>query len=222
MPRCSSGRVLTLSVLVVGAGGHARVCLEILEGSGWVVSGCLSSDASGIPGLPVPVLGLDSELEDRISGGAADVFVAVGDNTVRMEIGRRVLVAGGRLVTAVSPHAVVSASAVLGAGSVVMPGAVINAGSVLGMLVIVNTNATVDHDSLLDDGTHVAPGACLAGGVHAGAGTLIGIGANVLPGTQIGERAIVAAGAVVTGNVDVGVTVGGVPARVIRPGTDPL
>ena len=198
------------------------MCLEILEDSGWVVSGCLSSDASAIPGLPVPVLGLDSELEDRIAGGAADVFVAVGDNTVRMEIGRRVLVAGGRLVTAVSPHAVVSASAVLGAGSVVMPGAVINAGSVLGMLVIVNTNATVDHDSLLEDGTHVAPGACLAGGVHAGAGTLIGIGANVLPGTQIGERAIVAAGAVVTGNVDVGVTVGGVPARVIRPGTDPL
>ncbi len=198
------------------------MCLEILEDSGWVVSGCLSSDASAIPGLPVPVLGLDSELEDRIAGGAADVFVAVGDNTVRMEIGRRVLVAGGRLVTAVSPHAVVSASAVLGAGSVVMPGAVINAGSVLGMLVIVNTNATVDHDSLLEDGTHVAPGACLAGGVHVGAGTLIGIGANVLPGTQIGERAIVAAGAVVTGNVDVGVTVGGVPARVIRPGTDPL
>ncbi len=198
------------------------MCLEILEDSGWVVSGCLSSDASAIPGLPVPVLGLDSELEDRIAGGAADVFVAVGDNTVRMEIGRRVLGAGGRLVTAVSPRAVVSASAVLGAGSVVMPGAVINAGSVLGMLVIVNTNATVDHDSLLEDGTHVAPGACLAGGVHVGAGTLIGIGANVLPGTQIGERAIVAAGAVVTGNVDVGVTVGGVPARVIRPGTDPL
>lgn len=217
-----SGGVLTVSVLVVGAGGHARVCLEILAGAGWVVSGCLSRDASAIAGLGVPVLGLESELEDRVSAGAGDVFVAVGDNVARMEIGRRVLGAGGRLVTAVSPYAVVSASAVLGAGSVVMPGAVINAGSVLGMLVIVNTNATVDHDNQLDAGSHVAPGACLAGGVHVGAGTLIGIGANVLPGTHVGERAIVAAGAVVIGNVDVGVTVGGVPARVIKPGTDPL
>lgn len=211
-----------MSVLVVGAGGHARVCLEILEGSGWAVSGCLSSDASAIAGLGAQVLGLESELEARVSAGARDVFVAVGDNAARTEIGRRVLGAGGRLVTAVSPHAVVSSTAVLGAGSVVMPGAVINAGSVLGMLVIVNTNATVDHDNRLDDGSHVAPGACLAGGVHVGAGALVGIGASVLPGTRVGERAIVAAGAVVIGNVDVGVTVGGVPARVIRTGTDPV
>lgn len=202
-----------MSVLLVGSGGHARVCSDILVDLGWTVEGCLNRDGAPNPSFEVPVLGPESELEARIEAGASEVLVAVGDNETRLAIGRRVLAAGGRLVSAVSPYAHLSPSVRVGDGVVVMPGAVVNAGTVLGDLVIVNSNATVDHDCVLGYAVHVAPAAALAGGVRVGAGALIGVGARVIPGREIGDRATVGAGAVVVKHVPAGITVVGVPAR---------
>lgn len=204
-----------MRVLLVGAGGHASVCAEILEQSGCELLGCLTRDGATAARLDVPVLGGDSELESRIAGTDVWVFVAIGDNRARMAIVDRVRRVRGRLVTAISPHAVVSRRATVGEGSVVMPGAVVNAGARLGTGVIVNTNASVDHDCELADGVHVAPGVALAGSVRVGWGTLLGVGSSVLPGVHIGERVTVGAGAVVIAPVDSSTTVAGVPARVI-------
>src|SRR4051812_6941860 len=51
---------------------------------------------------------------------------------------------------------------------------------------------------------------------RGGQGASIGSGATILCGVTIGERAMVGAGAVVTTDVAPGVTVAGVPARVLR------
>jgi acetyltransferase-like isoleucine patch superfamily enzyme len=44
----------------------------------------------------------------------------------------------------------------------------------------------------------------------------IGAGAIILPGVTIGKGAMIAAGAVVTNDVDPGMVVGGIPARIIK------
>lgn len=208
-------------VLVLGAGGHARVCIEVLTGAGHRVIGCISRDARALVSLPVPVLGGDEELEARIGAGQHHVFLAVGDNRARLALADRVIAAGGTLVTAVSPHAVCSPDAVLGAGTVMMPGAVVNAGTVIGAVGIVNTNASVDHDCTVGDGVHVAPGVAIAGGVTLGRGAFVGIGACVIPGVRIGEHATVGAGAAVIGDVEARTTVAGVPARLLAAEAGP-
>jgi len=202
-------------VIVVGAGGHARVVIDVLRASGYEVTGCLSSDGSASGALDVPVLGRDTELEERIQRGETDVFIAVGDNAARIRLARHVLDAGGRLATAVSPRAEVSPSARLGPGTLLMPGAVVNAGTVLGLAVIVNTNASIDHDCTVGDGVHVAPGVAVAGGVTIGSEALVGIGASIAPGVTIGAGCVVGAGSAVVGDVPDGVTVAGVPARAL-------
>jgi len=55
---------------------------------------------------------------------------------------------------------------------------------------------------------------CLEG-VRVKRGAKIGANATLLPGVVIGEGALIGAGAVVTGDVEPGVVVAGVPARVI-------
>ena len=201
------------TVMVIGAGGHARVAIDVLRANGYEVIGCLSRD--GTPGtvVDVPVLGPDSELEQRIGAGQRHVFVGIGDNASRLSVARRVRTAGGVLVTAVSEHAVVSTSVLVGAGTLVMPGAIVNAGTVLGEVVIVNTNASVDHDCSVREGAHIAPGVAVAGGVTIGECALLGIGSCVVPGIVVGDYAVVGAGAAVVRDVAAGSTVVGVPAR---------
>jgi maltose O-acetyltransferase len=58
--------------------------------------------------------------------------------------------------------------------------------------------------------------------IGIGKNVWIGGGAIILPGVTVGDDAIIGAGAVVNRDVPKGATVVGNPARVIRPGTDPV
>lgn len=207
-----------VKVLVFGAGGHARVCLDALRDDPRLqVVGCLSADGSGVDHLDAPVLGRDDP-GIAASVGATHAFIAIGDNEVRRRLTERCLSAGLTMVIARAGSAVLSPSVQLGAGTLLAPGAVVNAATRLGDGVIVNTNAAVDHDCDIGAFAHVGPAVALAGGVRVGRGALVGIGSRVIPGVSIGEGAVVGAGAVVIADVEPFTTVVGVPARLLgRP-----
>lgn len=206
---------------MVGASGHARVCLEALRDQPLLsVAGCVSSDGTGIEGLLADVLGVDTDLAAMAAAaGATHAFVAIGDNAARAAALQRCRGAGLQLANAISRFAMLSSSVELGGGVALLPGAVVNASAQLADGAIVNTNASVDHDCRLGEAVHIGPGAALAGGVVVGAGAFVGMGARVLPGVSIGAHAVVGAGAVVLADVADGVTVVGVPARPL-PGAD--
>jgi UDP-perosamine 4-acetyltransferase len=202
-----------MSVVVVGAGGHAAVCIDVLAAAGAEVRGVVD-DRAPADDLPVPFLGDDVWLAHALTAGTAEaVFVAIGSNRRRAEVQRRLEALGARLVVAVHPSAVVSPTATLQPGAVVMPGAVVNARTRIGRGAIVNTAASVDHDGDIGDYTHIAPGSHLAGNVTTGEGAFLGVGASVVPGASIGAWATVGAGAAVVGDIAAGLTAVGVPAR---------
>jgi UDP-perosamine 4-acetyltransferase len=203
-------------VVIVGAGGHAKVVIELLRAQGRAIAGLTDADPSPRSALDVPVLGEDNALPGLRAGGIRHAFVAIGDNAAREAAARKAIDLGFTLVNALSPAAAISPTARLGQGVAVMAGAVINADAFIGDLAIVNSGAVVDHDCHLEPGCHVGPGAALAGGVRLGAGVLIGVGASVTPGRAIGARTIVGAGACVVADLPAGVVAIGVPARVVR------
>lgn len=205
-----------LGVIVVGAGGHAKVVIELLRAAGNNVAICIASvGLEGSACLGVPVLIGDSHIQTLWNLGYRQAIVAIGDNSLRQYLASELVSVGFEFVNAVSPRAAVSPSARLGVGIAVMAGAVINADVDVGNHSIINTSASVDHDCTLGVAVHMAPNSALAGNGKLLDRVFLGIGSSVLPGVTIGSDVQVGAGSVVLKDVASG-TVVGVPARPIR------
>lgn len=205
---------MSREVVVLGAGGHAHVVIDVLLDRDVVVA-CMIGTRAAEPYRDVEVIVGDENLAELAKRYDACV-IAVGDNQMRQELAELAQQSGFALATVVARSARVSPTAELGPGCVVMEGAIINAGARLGALCLVNTSASVDHDCELGVAVHVAPGARLTGRVRVGDASLIGAGAVVVPGIEIGAASIIGAGSVVAETVPDGVTVVGVPARALE------
>jgi len=207
-------------VIIIGAGGHAKVVAEILCLSGkYELIGFLDSALIGRTVAGLTVLGGDELLPRLRADGVTSAFIGVGgmgDNAPRVKIFERVSVLGFTFANAIHPSAIISDSVKLGQGVAVMARAVINPDAVIGDNVIINTGAIVEHDCKIGSHAHISPGAVLCGGVRVGSGTHIGAGATVIQGINIGKHAVVGAGAVVVRDVLADTVVAGVPARLLR------
>ncbi|MGE0254604.1 MAG: acetyltransferase [Alphaproteobacteria bacterium] len=192
-------------VIVLGAGGHARVVADALLARRVPVLGYADpARDKGSPGpLDLPVLGGD---EAVLSRPAQEVRLAIGvgstgDAGPRRRLYERFVAAGYGIVAVLHPEAVVARGVVVGRGAQVMAGAVVQPGTTIGANVIVNTAASVDHDCRLGAHAHIAPGAVLCGDVTVGDGAHVGAGAVVRPGVAIGAGALVGMGIIVLADV---------------------
>lgn len=202
---------------IIGAGGHGRVILDILNESGLTVAGFLDDDKSlqGTVVDGVSVLGDTSFLERCVEKEKA-VVVGIGDNLIRARLIRKVRSWDVELISAVHPRAIISKNIQLGRGIAIMGGAVINTGTVVEEGVVVNTGATVDHDCVLKKFSQIWPGANIAGGVIVGEYAYVGTGAAVIQNIKIGKNATIGAGAAVLEDVPENAIAVGVPAKVIK------
>ncbi len=206
-----------IPVIVVGAGGHAKVLIDALQRASIEVIAVTDREVSrhGDTLLGVPIRG-DDEWIFRNAPDAVELVNGIGSirpSARRAEVFRAFAGRGYTFVRVTHPTAIIGADAELGMSTQVMAGAVVQAGCRIGENVIINTGATLDHDCIIGDHVHVSPRATLCGGVVVGAETHIGAGATVIQGIRIGARCLVAAGAVVVTDVAADTTVMGVPAR---------
>lgn len=206
--------------MILGAGGHGRVVLDILQHDrDCEVVGFLDNNAAihhrRIDG--VPVHGPISAAESLVAAGKADsVIIAIGDNGVRRGLARELRQVGVPLRSAIHPSATLASSAQIGRNVVVCAGVVVCANCQIGDSTILNTGCIIDYQSMIGEGSHICPGVRLGGRVKVEAGVFVGIAATIVPGVTLGCEAIIGAGTVVLAEVPPLSTVVGVPARTIR------
>lgn len=168
------------SLLILGAGGHGKVVLDVAESMKCYETIHFLDDGKevGEEVLGHKVVGKISECHLH-SKDYTDAIVALGSNEIRLELTKKLKDLGYHVPTLVHPTSVVSQYADIKEGTVIMPQSVINADAKIGKACIINTGAIVEHDCIVGDGSHIAYRAVLGGGAKVGCEVLVDIGAMV-------------------------------------------
>ena len=208
---------MSLPVIIVGGGDHAKVLVSTLLLLQRRVLGFVD------PKPLLPLLGIANLGDDdgvfthppdrvRLVNGIGSIESTVLRQAVYEKFREKQYI----FDTVIHPSAIVAPEVHIEDGVQIMAGSVVQPGSRLGENVIINTGARVDHDCVIDAHSHVAPGVTLSGHVYIGKGAHVGTGASIIQGIKVNAGGIVGAGAVVIDDVPAGATVVGVPAKTVE------
>jgi len=193
-------------VLIIGAGGHASVLLDILIEQETNVLGYVSPSSadnkklfSGLEWFKddIDILQFDSAKIELVNG-----IGSLPKNYLRNDLYSKFKKLGYSFAKVVSKKAFVSSHAFLEEGVQVMQGVVIQAGTNIGYNSIVNTGSTVDHDCSIGSNNHIAPGVTISGQVTSKENVHFGTGSSVIQSILINENVIVGAGATIVRDVE--------------------
>ena len=201
------------NVIIIGAGGHAKVIADIIQKCGDSVYGFLDDNieiGTCIIGY-YKVIGKISDCNKfKNEVDNLKFIIGIGNNNIRKQIAEKYDL---DYYTAIHPTACIGMEVSICKGTVIMPHACINASAKIGKHCIINTNALTEHDNKISDYVHISPNAALAGAVSIGEGTQIGINATVKNNINIAENCIIGAGAVVVKDIKESGIYIGVPAK---------
>ena len=195
-------------IIVLGAGGHARVLLDALRlfpTTEIEIIGAtdVSPETIDRSKLSCPLLGADEKV---FAYETKEVFLvnglgSIGDTAMRMKLFDNFKTKGYRFDGVIHPSAVLAKDIQLSEGVQIMAGAVVQTGCRIGRNVVINTRASVDHDGIIGDHVFIAPGATLSGGVSVGEHSHVGTGATLIQGCRIGKNCFVNARSIVRENL---------------------
>lgn len=201
-------------VVIFGAGGHARIVLDILSFNKEInVSAFCALNVTSESIAGVSVIDFDLALK-KFSHG----IVAIGENFTRQKVVNDILKINSefKFINAIHPTAILAKNVQLQSGNVICAGVIINSGSTLSEHIIINTGSIVEHDCTIKKFASISPGAVLGGGCKIGVGSLVGIGSTLIHGVEIGNYSVCGAHSLVYNDIADNELHFGVPCKFIR------
>ena len=208
-------------LLIIGAGGHSRVLIDIaIKMNHFNLIGLIDNQVSiGSKVCGVPVLGTDLDLQQMFDDNPnLKIIVGIADNSIRNKIFLRLkdIFPLNCFATLIHPSAQIGVETKIGVGVAIMAGCVINSDSQIGDFTIVNTRASLDHENDLGAFASVGPNVVTGGNVKVGKGTALEISTTVGHNVIIGENSVIGAGSLVLKDCNSNSVYYGVPVKFVR------
>jgi sugar O-acyltransferase (sialic acid O-acetyltransferase NeuD family) len=193
-------------ILLIGAGGHARSCIDVIEEvEQFKIAGLVEKDEEiKDDNLGYPVIGTDNDLPElrQQYNNALITIGQIKSPEIRIKLYQVLKKLDFKLPTIISPQAYVSKHTQIGEGSIIMHGATVNANAKIGINCIINNKSLIEHDAVIGDHCHIATGAIINGEVSVGNETFVGSGAVTKQCISIGNNCIIGAGVILKSDVD--------------------
>lgn len=180
------------SLLIIGAGGHGRCCLDIALSMNQFDKIAFLDDKETETINSIKVLGTAQELE-KYYPVYDSIVVAIGNNKVRKQMMEKAKEIGYNLVNLKHPSAIISHFANIGYGNVIFPNAVIEANSYIGYGNVICANTVINHDATIKDycliysNTTIRPESIVNSLIRIESNCCIGFGTILPEGSYIGE-----------------------------------
>jgi sugar O-acyltransferase (sialic acid O-acetyltransferase NeuD family) len=180
-------------LILIGAGGHSRSCIDVIEQEGkYRIAGLVGAkDEVGSRIFGYKVLTTDDGLGE-LAKQIPNALVSLGQiksAKPRIRLYEQALEAGFTLPFIIAPTAYISPHATIGAGTIVMHGTIVNSG------------VLIEHDTQVANHCHISTGAILNGDTSIGLGSFIGSGSIIKEGVEIGAGSLVGMGLTVRHNL---------------------
>ena len=181
--------------ILVGAGGHALACMDVIELSNqFKIAGLVEKDdADGQGNLGYPIIGTDNDLPN-LRKKYSHALITIGQiksPATRTRLFQLLRELDYQLALIVSPRAYVSKHASIGDGTIIMHGCIINAGAKIGKNCIINSKSLIEHDVVIEDHCHLATRSTVGGGAIIKKNSFIGSCSVIKQNIKIGKNCFV-------------------------------
>ena len=194
-------------ILIIGAGGHAKSCIE-------VISRLSNFTVAGLVGFPqevgknitgVEVIGSDKDLENLSKKYEFAVIGLgwMGDEIKRARLAEKLKSFNFKIPKIISPTATISEFSKIGAGSFIFNNVYVNTETKISKNCIINSNSLIEHDVLIGSNCHLSTGVIINGEVSIGKNTFIGSGSIIRNKVNIGSNSFVGMGEIVTSDLPI-------------------
>tara|TARA_Y100000590_G_scaffold468581_1_gene651846 strand:- start:31391 stop:31975 length:585 start_codon:yes stop_codon:yes gene_type:complete len=190
-------------ILIIGSGGHAKVCIDLIEESSqFEIVGIVSPDLSK-EFCSYPILGDDNNLKD-LKQNANHALIGIGQirsPSSRISVFNQLKENGFNLPTIISQSSFISKNSELGEGTVILRNCIVNRDAKIGSNTIINNKALIEHDVTIGDNCHVSTGALVNGEVEIGNNCFIGSGSVIKQGIVIKDDSFIQANSFIEKNL---------------------
>lgn len=194
-------------LLIVGAGGHGRCCLDIARNMNIYDEICFLDDSYVNEVIDdCEIIGTIDEMSSYYPE-YVDIFIAIGNNQLRKKLSLQAKEIGYQLVSLISPFSYVSSYANINEGTVIFPHAVIEANVYVGKGCIISSNTTLNHDSVIKDDCLIYSNSVIRPNVVIESLTRIGSHCVISFGTRIEANSDINDGSVIDLSEEYGIEV---------------
>jgi sugar O-acyltransferase (sialic acid O-acetyltransferase NeuD family) len=175
-------------LIVIGAGGHAASCIDVIEEEAtYKIVGLVDNDSSLKNLKGYAFMGNDEDLKN-LRKNYENAFIAIGQmksHKKRLNLYKNLKELKYNLPNIISPNSYTSKRSKIGKGTIVMHGCIINSGVNIGENCIINSMSLLEHDVSIGNNCHISTNVKINGNCIIGSNTFIGSGSVIKENTKI-------------------------------------